>query len=210
MNSIVRAGLAVALFAVLIGCQRKSPEAEQAAAPSAAATSQRAAPNPERNAYFGELHLHTSWSFDAYAFQNTVVDPDAAYRFAKGEAIRHMNGETVKRNTPLDFAAVTDHAEYLGVAQLLTDANHPLYQKPVAAKFRSKDPKEGKEAYLELGGAMLVSASQTPIWSIRRSSHRSGSASRSSPNSTMRRASSPLSSRSSGPRRPTTTTCIAT
>ena len=83
-----------------------------------------------------------------------MVDPDAAYRFAKGEAIRHMNGEMVRRNTPLDFAAVTDHAEYLGVAQLLADANHPLYQKPVAAKFRSKDPKEGMEAYLELAGAI--------------------------------------------------------
>ena len=154
MKSIIRGGLGVALFAVLIACQEKSAEAEPTAAPSAAATSQGAAPNPERNAYFGELHLHTSWSFDAYSFQNTVVDPDAAYRFAKGEAIRHMNGEMVKRNTPLDFAAVTDHAEYLGVAQLLTDADHPLYQKPVAAKFRSKDPKEGMEAYLELAGAI--------------------------------------------------------
>ena len=154
MKSIIRGGRAVALFAVLIACQQKSPEAEQTAAPSAAATSQGAAANPERNVYFGELHLHTSWSFDAYSFQNTVVDPDAAYRFAKGEAIRHMNGEMVRRNTPLDFAAVTDHAEYLGVAQLLTDPDHPLYQKPVAAKFRSKDPKEGREAYLELAGAI--------------------------------------------------------
>ena len=65
-----------------------------------------------------------------------------------------MNGEMVKRNTPLDFAAVTDHAEYMGVAQLLADPNHPLFQKPVAAKFRSKDPKEGREAYLELAGAI--------------------------------------------------------
>ena len=154
MKSIIRGGLGVALFAVLLACQQKSAEAEQTAAPSAAATSQGSAPNPERNVYFGELHLHTSWSFDAYSFQNTVVDPDAAYRYAKGEAIRHMNGEMVKRNTPLDFAAVTDHAEYLGVAQLLADADHPLYQKPVAAKFRSKDPKEGMEAYLELAGAI--------------------------------------------------------
>ena len=66
MNGIIRGGLAVALFAVLIACEERSPEAEQTAAPSAAATSQGAAPNPERNAYFGELHLHTSWSFDAY------------------------------------------------------------------------------------------------------------------------------------------------
>ena len=74
---------------------------------------------PIETRVFGELHLHTSWSFDAFAFQNTLVDPDVAYRFAKGESIRHINGEMVQRNTPLDFAVVTDHAEYMGVAQLL-------------------------------------------------------------------------------------------
>jgi hypothetical protein len=146
---------AIVISAALIACQQKSPQAPQTTPTEPrAAQSAAAARVAERNAYFGELHLHTSWSFDAYSFQNTLTDPDAAYRYAKGEAIRHVNGEMVKRHTPLDFAAVTDHAEYMGVAQLLTDANHPLYQKPVAAKFRSKDPKEGKEAYLELGGAI--------------------------------------------------------
>jgi hypothetical protein len=176
----------------------------------ATATAQSSASVPERNVYFGELHLHTSWSFDAYSFQNTVVDPDAAYRYAKGEAIRHMNGEMVRRNTPLDFAAVTDHAEYLGVAQLLADPNHPLYQKQVAAKLRSKDPKEGMEAYLELAGAiagqrkadddLIDPKTVGSIWKRRRSS----------PSSTTHQASSPPSSRSSGARRPTTPTCIAT
>ena len=172
---------------------RRAPQPTRSATPtSVSCTCTRAGPSTR-------LPFRTPWSI-----------PDAAYRYAKGEAIRHLNGEMVRRNTPLDFAAVTDHAEYLGVAQLLTDANHPLYQKPVAAKFRSKDPKEGQQAYLELGGAMLVSASQTPISSIRRSSDRSGSASRNSLNSTMRRASSRPSSRTSGARRPTTATCIAT
>jgi len=138
------------------GCQRKEPAGEPAATatPAESASVAGAVANPLRNAYFGELHLHTSWSFDAFSFQNTVTDPDAAYRYAKGESVRHMNGQQVQRRTPLDFAAVTDHAEYMGVAQLFNDANHPLYQKPVAAKFRSKDPAEGKEAYLELGGAI--------------------------------------------------------
>lgn len=138
-----------------LSCQQKSPDADESEARSqetAVASASRA--NPLKDAYFGELHLHTSWSFDAYSFQNTVVDPDAAYRYAKGEAIKHMSGEMVQRKTPLDFAAVTDHAEYMGVAQLFTDPNHPLYQKPVAAMFRSKDPTEGKKAYLELGGAI--------------------------------------------------------
>ena len=47
----------------------------------------------------------------------------------------------VKRNTPLDFAAVTDHAEYLGVSQLFSDPQHPLYQKPVAADPAARIPR---------------------------------------------------------------------
>jgi hypothetical protein len=151
------------ILASTMACASKVPErpaappaetpAPAAAAPSAAAPATTTS-SQERHAYFGELHLHTSWSFDAYAFQNTLTDPDAAYRYAKGEAITHVNGSQVQRRTPLDFAAVTDHAEYMGVAQLFTDPKHPLYQKPVAANLRSKDPAKGKLAYLELGGAI--------------------------------------------------------
>src|SRR5262245_40253563 len=94
-------GLSLFLWLGLAGavaCASKVPERPAAPPPetpapspppptAAPATSGTASsgPNPERNAYFGELHLHTSWSFDAYAFQNTMTDPDAAYRFAKGE-----------------------------------------------------------------------------------------------------------------------------
>ena len=49
--------------------------------------------NPERNAYFGDLHVHTKYSFDAYAF-GTLASPYDAYRFAKGQAIKHPAGLT--------------------------------------------------------------------------------------------------------------------
>jgi len=145
--------ISLAILTTVSACQREEP-AKTTAPQATTADASRPTANPLRNAYFGELHLHTSWSFDAYAFQNTLTDPDAAYRYAKGEEIRHVNGEMIKRNTPLDFAAVTDHAEYMGVAQLFVDQNSPLYQKPVAAKLRSPDPAEGKQAYLELSGAI--------------------------------------------------------
>ncbi len=66
-----------------------------------------------RRAYFGELHLHTGYSFDAYALMGSRADPDAAYRFGRGEAVTYL-GDTVRRSRPLDFMAVTDHSEYLG------------------------------------------------------------------------------------------------
>ena len=60
------------------------------------------AANPLRNAYFGDLHVHTEYSFDAYNF-GTTATPYDAYRFAQGEAIEHPAGYQIQMATPLDF-----------------------------------------------------------------------------------------------------------
>jgi hypothetical protein len=78
--------------------------------------------NPERNVYFGDLHVHTTYSFDAFAF-GTVATPSDAYRYARGEAIRHPAGFDVQLRMPLDFYAVTDHAMFLGVARAAADTS---------------------------------------------------------------------------------------
>ena len=75
--------------------------------------------NANRNAYFGDLHVHTNYSFDAFAF-GTVASPYDAYRFAKGEAIKHPAGFDVQLRAPLDFYAVTDHAMFLGAVKELS------------------------------------------------------------------------------------------
>ncbi|MEE2893359.1 MAG: DUF3604 domain-containing protein [Pseudomonadota bacterium] len=67
-------------------------------------------PNPRRNVYFGDLHVHTSLSFDAYLFGNRF-GPDEAYRFASGNPLSYGTGETAVLSRPLDFVALTDHAE---------------------------------------------------------------------------------------------------
>jgi hypothetical protein len=93
--------------------------------PSMGTMSLRPEANPERNVYYGDLHVHTEYSFDAFAF-GTLATPRDAYRYAKGEAIRHPAGYELKLSRPLDFYAVTDHAMFLGVAKEAADTNSEL------------------------------------------------------------------------------------
>jgi hypothetical protein len=71
-----------------------------------------ASPNPERNVYFGEEHVHTSWSFDAFAFGDTVTGPEEFYQYALGQLTLHPGGFKQTITKPLDWAADTEHAEY--------------------------------------------------------------------------------------------------
>ena len=87
--------------------------------------------NPLRNAYFGDLHVHTEYSFDAYNF-GTTATPYDAYRFALGEAIEHPAGYQIQMATPLDFYAVTDHAMFLGLALEAGDTTTPFSQYEVS------------------------------------------------------------------------------
>jgi hypothetical protein len=89
-----------------------------------------------RRVLFGELHLHTSYSFDAYGFSPSRVDPDAAYRFARGEAIDYL-GKSVRRHAPLDFMAVTDHAEYMGFLNRIDDPQSELSGSAFAREYRA-------------------------------------------------------------------------
>ena len=88
--------------------------------------------NPDREAYFGETHVHTSWSLDAWLIGNRITDPGDAYKYFKGEPIKHPLGFEVKITTPLDWAGVTDHSEYVGVIRLANDPSSPISKLPAA------------------------------------------------------------------------------
>ena len=89
------------------------------------------APNPDRSAFFGDLHVHTTYSFDAYAM-GTLATPYDAYRFAKGEPIPHAAGFDLQLKEPLDFYAVTDHAMFLGVAKEAADTTTEFSKNEIA------------------------------------------------------------------------------
>jgi hypothetical protein len=77
-----------------------------------------------RNVYFGDTHLHTSWSADA-GMAGATLGPDFAYRVARGEKVTSQTGLPFKLLRPLDFVVVADHAENIGVADYI-DRRDPL------------------------------------------------------------------------------------
>ena len=97
--------------------------------------------NPERNAYFGETHQHTSWSVDAYLFGNTVTGPNEALKYAQGETIKHPLGYDIRITEPLDWMGVTDHSEYVGVTKMANTPGSAVSKLPEAQPLILKDPK---------------------------------------------------------------------
>ena len=107
-------------------------------------------PNPLNNVYFGEQHLHTVNSPDAFAM-GTRNTPDEAYRFCKGEAIKKSTtGEMVQKGTPYDWCAVTDHAEYMGIMPLLLQKDNPLADTEIGKMIASGDPAQGEAAFQQI------------------------------------------------------------
>ena len=97
---------------------------------------ERPKPNLDRNAFFGDLHVHTALSFDASAF-GTTASPSDAYRYAQGEAITHPSGFEVQLTQPLDFYAVTDHGVLLGLINEAIDTNSAFSQYEFAEPYHN-------------------------------------------------------------------------
>jgi hypothetical protein len=139
MSTINRKFCSRALQAAVVGvCFANATPAQTPAVPPAQSKAAEVPANPLKNAYFGQLHLHTGMSFDAYLLGTRLYAEDA-YRFARGEEIE-QNGLKIKFDTPLDFLGVSDHAEYLGQMRLLAAANGPLSQTAYGKMFASVPP----------------------------------------------------------------------
>lgn len=118
--------------------------------------------NPERNAYFGDEHIHTSWSVDAFLFGNHLTGPGDALEYAQGKTIKHPLGYDIKIDTPLDFMGVTDHSEYVGVTREANTPGSALSKLPEAQPLIVRDwndQEEVQKAFLFL----LSLTSRPPI-----------------------------------------------
>jgi len=99
-------------------------------------------PNPLKNVYFGEQHLHTRNSPDAFA-AGSRQSWDDAYKWALGEEVTLTTTATqnkIKKSTPYDFVAITDHAEYFGVMPRLIDPKDPLSKSELGKRLQKNDP----------------------------------------------------------------------
>ena len=144
-RSLIVAGLAGLWLA---GCAQE-PAETPATEPEEAAAVTEAAPeaNPLRNAYFGDLHVHSRYSFDAFIF-GTVATPDEAYRYARGEPLMHPSGFEMQLPDPLDFYAVTDHAMFLGMLPAMSDPTTEISKTEFARPFaEAKTAEERGDAF---------------------------------------------------------------
>lgn len=108
-----------------------------------------------RKALFGDVHVHTERSFDAYTF-NVRRSADDAYRYAQGQPIRHVSGQMIQlKGGALDFYAVTDHGEYMGVVPAMNDPASPMSLLKIARELFSTTLDEAVKAFRTLIGGSV-------------------------------------------------------
>ena len=137
---------------VLSACNKQeAPAAETAAADSATTDVAEAPAYPERP-FFGDTHLHTSYSMDAGAF-GARLGPADAYRFAKGQQVDSASGQKAKLNRALDFLVVSDHSDGMGLFPLLFKGSPEVMGDPQGKKWHEMiNGGQGEAAALDIIG----------------------------------------------------------
>ena len=101
------------------------------------------------NVYFGDTHLHTSWSADI-GMAGATLGPEEAYRVSRGEVVTAHSGWKVKLIRPLDFLVVADHSENLGVADFIRRSDPIILANKVGKRWHDLNKAgKGYEAFLE-------------------------------------------------------------
>jgi hypothetical protein len=141
-----RIELAAVCFVLVATSPGDAAASDATGAPSSdGATARCASYEPQRQAFFGDVHIHTAYSMDAYTSEVRAT-PEDAYRFARGERMPLTGGRTAQLERPLDFAAVSDHAEFLGEVAMCKTPGSASYDNRRCAIYRGEDPKFSRGA----------------------------------------------------------------
>ena len=166
MKKLLLAGAAILAVSCSSEDERKIYEVEYPDRPNVEITE-----NPTKNAYFGDLHVHTKNSFDAF-ITGTRTNANDAYRFAKGDTIDNGAGTPIKLSgPPLDFYSVTDHGEYMGVIAAMDPrvSKDPLRNTETAKKIYgifggSRDDR--MNAFIEIGTTIVTGEEREDIYDL--------------------------------------------
>ncbi|MCP4300991.1 MAG: DUF3604 domain-containing protein [Gammaproteobacteria bacterium] len=115
-----------------------------------------------QNVYFGDTHLHTSFSFDA-GMIGDKLGPDEAYRFAKGEVVTASLGARAKLSRPLDFLVIADHAESLGIAPLIAESSPLVLNDPAGRELYELANGDDPVAAYRRFAAIRAETGKTPL-----------------------------------------------
>ena len=135
MRKLATVGSGLALVLVAMGLL--GPQPDRAGVPLRAASPPAAQPAdfPERPLW-GDTHLHTTNSFDAFAAGNRL-SPEDALRFARGEQVTSSTGQTARLARPLDFLVIADHSDAIGVTTDLYNTPEDQLGDPILKRWRN-------------------------------------------------------------------------
>ena len=124
-----------------------------------------------RKLLWGDTHLHSNMSADAYTIGNSNLTPSDAFRFARGEEVTSENGVRAKLRVPLDFLMVSDHATFLGMFKRIENRDPKILKTPLGKRWRKYMDEEDPNLFLEfvegLDGRLDDTFSKqdyVPIW----------------------------------------------
>ncbi|HEB91066.1 MAG TPA: DUF3604 domain-containing protein [Deltaproteobacteria bacterium] len=115
-----------------------------------------------RQVFFGDTHLHTNLSPDAFTFGNRTLSPEKAFRFARGETVTSQSGVKARLARPLDFLLVSDHAEFLGIFPRVFADSPDIAETKLGRRWRNYIDTDRTELILMEFGLMSMGAIEDP------------------------------------------------
>jgi hypothetical protein len=155
MKTAMTRGTCVAgVLLLLAACGQADRQSAGADTATTAAEGSAPASGGQTSLFWGDTHLHTSYSPDAYLMQNRSADPDTAYRYAKGLPVVHpYHKARIQIGTPLDFLVVSDHGEFMGVVPMVLQGDPRVANTETGKRYRAMAD-EGRE--IEVFGELIA------------------------------------------------------